>query len=214
MSKRRPARVTDIVTQEKRRGINAHWQYYSVINQIVTVASTIYHRLSVNDHKPVAHELAALYQFLGGDFKKYKVRIETMFDAVKRTQQTDGGLGAHVEALQDTMCSIITDALYSANRVVPNKENTRVRAEPRAEPYSFAVSTLKGLPTQPIVRYLTREMRVANSRRRGLATLSRNTSMGHMRHPIYQVPPVPPLPDVHSRKASDVGSKRSITSYE
>ncbi|KAJ2500095.1 hypothetical protein GGH96_002964 [Coemansia sp. RSA 1972] len=214
MSKRRPARVTDIVTQEKRRGINAHWQYYSVINQIVTVASTIYHRLSVNDHTPVAHELAALYQFLGGDFKKYKARIETMFDAVKRSQQTDGGLGAHVEELQDTMSSIITDALYSANRVVPNKETTRVRAEPRAEPYSFAVATLKGLPTQPIVRYLTREMRVANSRRRGLATLSRNTSMGHMRHPIYQVPPVPPLPDVHSHKASDVGSKRSITSYE
>ncbi|KAJ1855951.1 hypothetical protein GGH12_001255 [Coemansia sp. RSA 1822] len=215
MSKRRPARVTDIVTQEKRRGINAHWQYYSVINQIVTVASTIYHRLNVNDHKPVAHELAALYQFLGGDFKKYKVRIESMFDAVKRSQQVDGGLGVHVNALQDTMCCIITDALYSANRVVPNKENVRARAEPRAEPYSFAVATLKGLPTQPIVRYLTREMRVANSRRRGLGTLSRNTSMGHMRHPIYQVPPVPPLPlaDTHSQNKASVGSKQS-TSYE
>ncbi|KAJ2752361.1 hypothetical protein IWQ56_006748, partial [Coemansia nantahalensis] len=85
MSKRRPARVSDFVTQEKRRGINAHWQYYSVINQIAVVASSIHHKLQLPDaeadHAYVAHELAALYQFLGGDFKKYKAQIERLFDA-------------------------------------------------------------------------------------------------------------------------------------
>ncbi|KAJ2826823.1 hypothetical protein IWW50_002183, partial [Coemansia erecta] len=207
MSKRRPARVTDFVTQEKRRGINAHWQYYSVINQITTVASTIHRRLAHGDHAPIAHELAALYQFLGGDFKKYKERIEKIFDAVKHSPggEEPGELSpGHVDALRDVMVSIITDALYSMNRMAATKEHqpsaARPRAEPVREPYSYAISTLKGLPTQPIIRYLTKEMRVVNGerRRRGLATtLSRNNSVGHLRHPqyMYQVPPpVPPLP--------------------
>ncbi|KAJ2804456.1 hypothetical protein H4S07_004223, partial [Coemansia furcata] len=66
---------------------------------------------------------------------------------------------------------------------------------------TYAISTLKGLPTQPIVRYLAKEMRAVNGerRRRGLAhNLSRNNSMGHMRHHQFsyqtQQPPLPPLP--------------------
>ncbi|KAJ2390143.1 hypothetical protein H4S02_002015, partial [Coemansia sp. RSA 2611] len=240
MSKRRPARVTDFVTQEKRKGINAHWQYYSVINQITTVASTIHRRLAEPgaDHGPVAHELAALYQFLGGDFKKYKERIEKLFDAVKlslgvHTPAPSAKAPAvppaaqrvlaatHVDALKEIMASIIIDALYSMNRVAavkehppPNTPTGRARQEHAArEPFSYAISTLKGLPTQPIVRYLTREMRVANGdrRRRGLAhTLSRNNSVGHLRHPqyMYQVaPPVPPLPLPSESKPS---SKHSV----
>ncbi|KAJ1847795.1 hypothetical protein LPJ57_008709, partial [Coemansia sp. RSA 486] len=87
MSMRRPVLVKDFVSQEKRKGINAHWQYYSVINQITTVASNIHRMLTVPlsqaDHSFVPHQLAALYQFLGGDFKKYKPHIESVFDAVK-----------------------------------------------------------------------------------------------------------------------------------
>ncbi|KAJ2848224.1 hypothetical protein IWW36_003428 [Coemansia brasiliensis] len=243
MSKRRPARVTDFVTQEKRKGINAHWQYYSVINQITTVASTIHRRLMLPreeaDHTPVAHELAALYQFLGGDFKKYKERIEKVFDTIKQSLGVHTPPSSahaqtpalpsdafrqllsveHVDMLRDMMASIIIDALYSMNRVAASKEHpppntptgaARPRQQDHAvrEPFSYAISTLKGLPTQPIIRYLTKEMRVVNGerRRRGLAhNLSRNNSMGHLRHPqyMYQVaPPVPPLP--HQQQSTAV----------
>ncbi|KAJ2803647.1 hypothetical protein H4R20_002807 [Coemansia guatemalensis] len=252
MSKRRPARVTDFVTQEKRKGINAHWQYYSVINQIIAVASSIHRTLLLPepeaDHSLVAHQLAALYQFLGGDFKKYKIRIEQIFDAIRQGLDTAGAdvddaehvpkvLGAEsAAALRQMMASIIIDALYSLNRVAPVKDqppNTptgtgRTRQDqhhaPRGEPVSYALSTLKGLPTQPIIRYLTKEMRVVNAEmqqrrrhqqhqqhQRGLAhNLSRNNSMGHMRHPQYMYqapPPVPPLPlpAANSAGSSDAG---------
>ncbi|KAJ2709707.1 hypothetical protein H4R19_004117 [Coemansia spiralis] len=262
MSKRRPTRVSDFVTQEKRRGINAHWQYYSVINQITAVASSIHHKLQLPeaeaDHTYVAHELAALYQFLGGDFKKYKAQIEHVFDTVKQGLgvQTPPGtmtgtvpvpvagagpvvLGAECAAdLREMMASIIVDALYAMNKVAPSKEqppppNTptgtaRARQDQHhvgREPVSYAISTLKGLPTQPIIRYLAREMRVVHAdhhhhhqqrRRRGLAhNLSRNSSANHLRHPqytMYQAPPLPPLPhqplpgaDTPSHGRSDSG---------
>ncbi|KAJ2359959.1 hypothetical protein IW150_007640, partial [Coemansia sp. RSA 2607] len=87
MSTRRPVPVKNFVSHEKRKGINAHWQYYSVINQITVVASNIHRMLTVPqelaDHSFVPHQLAALYQFLGGDFKKYKPSIESVFEAVK-----------------------------------------------------------------------------------------------------------------------------------
>ncbi|KAJ2613308.1 hypothetical protein H4S08_002281 [Coemansia sp. RSA 1365] len=257
MSKRRPARVTDFVTQEKRKGINAHWQYYSVINQIIAVASTIHRTLLLPeleaDHSFVAHQLAALYQFLGGDFKKYKMRIEQIFDAIR--QGLDNGAAAdnddhdataeHVPkvlgaesagVLREMMASIIIDALYSMNRVAPVKDqppNTptgivRPRQDQhhaaRGESVSYALSTLKGLPTQPILRYLTKEMRVVNAElhqrrrhqqhqqnQRGLVhNLSRNNSVGHLRHPQYMYqapPPVPPLPlpAANSAGSSDAG---------
>ncbi|KAJ1865389.1 Mitochondrial distribution and morphology protein 35 [Coemansia sp. RSA 989] len=252
MSKRRPARVTDFVTQEKRKGINAHWQYYSVINQITTVASTIHRRLMLPreeaDHTPVAHELAALYQFLGGDFKKYKERIEKVFDTIKQSLGVHTPPSSthvqppaspadnfrqllsveHVEMLREMMASIIIDALYSMNRVAASKEHpppntptgaARPRQQDHAarEPFSYAISTLKGLPTQPIIRYLTKEMRVVNGerRRRGLAhSLSRNNSMGHLRHPqyMYQVaPPVPPLP--HQQSTAVVAEPENIRNH-
>ncbi|KAJ2797993.1 hypothetical protein H4S07_005806, partial [Coemansia furcata] len=89
MSMRRPVLVKDFVSQEKRKGINAHWQYYSVINQITAVASGIHRRLVVEeadaDHTFVAHQLAALYQFLGGDFKKFKPGIESIFETIKQS---------------------------------------------------------------------------------------------------------------------------------
>ncbi|KAJ1906743.1 hypothetical protein LPJ81_001180 [Coemansia sp. IMI 209127] len=278
MSTRRPVLVKDFVSQEKRKGINAHWQYYSVINQIVAVASGIHRKLLIPaaeaDHSFVAHQLAALYQFLGGEFKKYKPHIESVFDVVKQSledsvaresaekakgdhaakdgsgsggQSADasgsdaGAAGAKTEqptrkvldkgcahVLREMMASIITDALYSTSKIVVAKEQTtpssptgavRARQEQQTQPQtqdqpqtqtsrevSYAISTLKGLPTQPIVRYLNKEMRVANyndqqhRRRRGLAhNLSRNNSMGHLRHQQYlqqqqQHPPVPPLP--------------------
>ncbi|KAJ2782632.1 hypothetical protein H4R18_002152 [Coemansia javaensis] len=290
MSKRRPARVTDFVTQEKRRGINAHWQYYSVINQITTVASGIHRTLQLPpaeaDHSLVAHQLAALYQFLGGDFKKYKAEIEAVFDAVKRglgvqtpphapvaadaggsdTDNTAAEAGAAApaadapgdhhprprmldpectETLREMMANIIIDALYAMNKVAPSKEqpppNTPAAGAglarpdqtqqqqqqqqqiPAPHPVSYAISTLKGLPTQPIIRYLAKEMRVVNAdhyqqqrRRRGLAhNLSRNNSMGHLRHHhqqqqqqqqyMYQVPPVPPLPNQAAHSAGGNG---------
>ncbi|KAJ2079880.1 hypothetical protein H4R24_003479 [Coemansia sp. RSA 988] len=253
MSKRRPARVTDFVAQEKRKGINAHWQYYSVINQIIAVASSIHRTLLLPepeaDHSFVAHQLAALYQFLGGDFKKYKLRIEQIFGAIR--QGLDAATPADVDdaehvpkvlgaesaaALREMMASIIIDALYSMNRVAPVKDqppNTptgtgRARQDqhhaPRGEPVSYALSTLKGLPTQPIIRYLTKEMRVVNAEmhqrrrhqqhqqhQRGLAhNLSRNNSMSHLCHPQYMYqapPPVPPLPlpAANSTGSSDAG---------
>ncbi|PIA17413.1 hypothetical protein COEREDRAFT_86046 [Coemansia reversa NRRL 1564] len=257
MSKRRPARVTDFVTQKKRKGINAHWQYYSVINQIIAVASNIHRTLLLPeleaDHSSVAHQLAALYQFLGGDFKKYKMRIEQIFDAIRQGLDTGGAtdnedhdavaehtpkvLGSESAAvLREMMASIIIDALYSMNRVAPVKDqppNTptgivRPRQDQhhaaRGEPVSYALSTLKGLPTQPILRYLTKEMRVVNAElhqrrrhqqhqqnQRGLVhNLSRNSSVGHLRHPQYMYqapPPVPPLPlpAANSAGSSDAG---------
>ncbi|KAJ2007840.1 hypothetical protein GGI04_001367 [Coemansia thaxteri] len=288
MSKRRPMLVKDFVSQEKRKGINAHWQYYSVINQITAVASGIHRKLVVAeadaDHSFVAHQLAALYQFLGGDFKKYKPGIESIFETIKQSlcdktpsptaaahapkettsqrppSATDvraGGAGSGetpqakvldakcVGVLREMMASIIADALYSTSRVavagkeqqaLPNNTPTggninrakqaAIQAQPvpmtatavvaaaaaaaagtatadgpAAREAGYAIATLKGLPTQPIIRYLTKEMRAVNGerRRRGLAhNLSRNNSIGHLRHhhnqfPFHtQQPPLPP----------------------
>ncbi|KAJ2549603.1 hypothetical protein EV175_004384, partial [Coemansia sp. RSA 1933] len=230
MSTRRPVLVKDFVSQEKRKGINAHWQYYSVINQIVAVASGIHRKLLIPaaeaDHAFVAHQLAALYQFLGGEFKKYKPHIESVFDVVKQSladsvvdesdgkakdgdSANDSGDGevsgkepnartegarrrvldrecAHV--LREMMASIITDALYSTSKIVLAKEQAmpssptgggavrtkqqtqqdqqqtqaqqgqgqeQVVQQPQTQTSkeaSLAISTLKGLPTQPIVR--------------------------------------------------------------
>ncbi|KAJ2262900.1 hypothetical protein GGI01_001173 [Coemansia sp. RSA 376] len=257
MSMRRPVLVKDFVSQEKRRGINAHWQYYSVINQITAVASGIHRRLVVEeadaDHSFVAHQLAALYQFLGGDFKKFKPGIESIFETIKQslciksTSASKVGVECEGEAdgvrpvgpkvldakcvsvLREMMASIIAEALYSTSKVAatgvkehppPNTPTAGIRAAKQAavaavqtqtqqtavdgplvvREASYAISTLKGLPTQPIVRYLAKEMRAVNGerRRRGLAhNLSRNNSMGHMRHHqfSYQTqPPLPPLP--------------------
>ncbi|KAI9503659.1 hypothetical protein BX070DRAFT_138554 [Coemansia spiralis] len=275
MSTRRPVLVKDFVSQEKRKGINAHWQYYSVINQIVAVASGIHHKLLVPeaaaDHSFVAHQLAALYQFLGGDFKKYKPHIESVFDMVRlslndaepetpatsvagKEGDADGSEkdceedvaasskpaqrrvldGGCVNVLRDMMASIIADALYSTSKMVLAKEHaapgsptgtgrtkqqeqqgqeqqqqSQQQLQQGAREVAYAISTLKGLPTQPIVRYLNKEMRVVCSndhhqrRRRGLAhNLSRNSSMGHIRHHhhqflhqhLHQQQPVPPLP--------------------
>ncbi|KAJ2772150.1 hypothetical protein GGI18_004912 [Coemansia linderi] len=270
MSMRRPVLVKDFVSQEKRKGINAHWQYYSVINQITVVASGIHRRLVADeaeaDHSSVAHQLAALYQFLGGDFKKFKPDIESIFETIKQSLCTksaapvgkpdqesagdgeldvpEAGVGQLappqprvldakcVSVLREMMASIIAEALYSTSKVAavgvrehppPNTPTTGIRANKQAASIAqsqtqqtaadgpilvreagYAISTLKGLPTQPIVRYLAKEMRVANGerRRRGLAhNLSRNNSMGHMRHHHHQFPyqtqqqpPLPPLP--------------------
>ncbi|KAJ2703004.1 hypothetical protein H4218_000502 [Coemansia sp. IMI 209128] len=270
MSMRRPVLVKDFVSQEKRKGINAHWQYYSVINQITVVASGIHRRLVADeaeaDHSSVAHQLAALYQFLGGDFKKFKPDIESIFETIKQSLCTksaapvgkpgqesagdgeldvpEAGVGQLappqprvldakcVSVLREMMASIIAEALYSTSKVAavgvrehppPNTPTTGIRANKQAASIvqsqtqqtaadgpvlvreaGYAISTLKGLPTQPIVRYLAKEMRVANGerRRRGLAhNLSRNNSMGHMRHHHHQFPyqtqqqpPLPPLP--------------------
>ncbi|KAJ2743963.1 hypothetical protein GGI20_003344 [Coemansia sp. BCRC 34301] len=277
MSMRRPVLVKDFVSQEKRKGINAHWQYYSVINQITAVASGIHRRLVMAeadaDHSFVAHQLAALYQFLGGDFKKFKPGIESIFETIKQSlcvksaacgaddkpgdgsaAETSGACqatttvtttkgqpkvldGKCVSVLRDMMASIIAEALYSTSKVAavgvkeqppPNTPTAGIRAAKQAavvvaaqtqtpgqtlaqhaatdvslvREATFAISTLKGLPTQPIVRYLAKEMRTANGerRRRGLAhNLSRNNSMGHLRHhhqfPYQaQQPPLPPLP--------------------
>ncbi|KAJ2682592.1 hypothetical protein GGH99_004679, partial [Coemansia sp. RSA 1285] len=107
MSMRRPVLVKDFVSQEKRKGINAHWQYYSVINQIVAVASGIHRRLLVPDaeadHSFVAHQLAALYQFLGGEFKKYKPHIESVFDLVKQSLDNYVSPGPEVRADDPTV---------------------------------------------------------------------------------------------------------------
>ncbi|KAJ2866119.1 hypothetical protein GGH94_001738 [Coemansia aciculifera] len=268
MSMRRPVLVKDFVSQEKRRGINAHWQYYSVINQITAVASGIHRRLVVEeadaDHSFVAHQLAALYQFLGGDFKKFKPGIESIFETIKQSlcikstpaagkpglecasegEVDDAAGGVRpigpqpkvldakcVSVLREMMASIIAEALYSTSKVAatgvkehppPNTPTAGIRAAkqaaaavaaqtqtqqtvvdgPLVREASYAISTLKGLPTQPIVRYLAKEMRAVNGerRRRGLAhNLSRNNSMGHMRHhhhqfPYQTQPPLPPLP--------------------
>ncbi|KAJ1670387.1 hypothetical protein GGF38_001563 [Coemansia sp. RSA 25] len=282
MSMRRPVLVKDFVSQEKRRGINAHWQYYSVINQITVVASGIHRRLVMAeadaDHSFVAHQLAALYQFLGGDFKKFKPGIESIFETIKQSlrlrstvigavdsretgrnaaetesaltetgmcqaagQQQPKVLDAKcVSVLREMMASIIAEALYSTSKVAaagikeqppPNTPTAGIRAAkqaaaavaaqqqtqtqaltqqqqqqtaidgPLVREATFAISTLKGLPTQPIIRYLTKEMRAVNGerRRRGLAhNLSRNNSMGHLRHHQFsyqtQQPPLPPLP--------------------
>ncbi|KAJ2825724.1 hypothetical protein GGI24_003083 [Coemansia furcata] len=266
MSMRRPVLVKDFVSQEKRKGINAHWQYYSVINQITAVASGIHRRLVVEeadaDHTFVAHQLAALYQFLGGDFKKFKPGIESIFETIKQSlcinstsgqepigeaepdsseagecqmgQQQPKVLDAKcVSVLREMMVSIIAEALYSTSKVAgagvrehppPNTPTAGIRAAKQAavavaaaqtqtqqtvgdgptlvREATYAISTLKGLPTQPIVRYLAKEMRAVNGerRRRGLAhNLSRNNSMGHMRHHQFsyqtqQQPPLPPLP--------------------
>ncbi|KAJ1724900.1 hypothetical protein LPJ53_000898 [Coemansia erecta] len=282
MSTRRPVPVKNFVSHEKRKGINAHWQYYSVINQITVVASNIHRMLTVPqalaDHSFVPHQLAALYQFLGGDFKKYKPSIESVFEAVKISlgvstrpstpvaangptvngapkegDDSTGGGGnseqvasepshagdadqaaeqqqqqqnlnrspappklldaTYVHVLRDMMANIITEALYSTSKVALNKENpmpssptgTRAKTDQPAQEAVYAISTLKGLPTQSIVRYLAKEMRTANGdrRRRGFAhNLSRNNSIGHLRphHHQYpfqqqQQPPVPPLPN-------------------
>ncbi|KAJ2800830.1 hypothetical protein H4R21_003019, partial [Coemansia helicoidea] len=140
--------------------------------------------------------------------------------------------------LRDMMASIIIDALYAMNKVAPSKEHpppntptgtARARQDQlhaAREPVSYALSTLKGLPTQPIIRYLAREMRVGHAdqhhrRRRGLAhNLSRNGSVTHLRHPqynMYQVPPLPPLPnqapqgaDPPSRDLSDSGHDSGV----
>ncbi|KAJ1772042.1 hypothetical protein LPJ74_001777 [Coemansia sp. RSA 1843] len=290
MSTRRPVLVKDFVSQEKRKGINAHWQYYSVINQIVAVASGIHCKLLVPvaeaDHSFVAHQLAALYQFLGGEFKKYKPHIESVFDVVKRGLEdstakepaekakdrnaADGnGVSADADAsnagatdekseqpvrkvldkgcahvLREMMASIITDALYSTSKIILPKEQAtpgsptgavrakpdhqaQVQAQDQPQPQpqtsrevNYAISTLKGLPTQPIVRYLNKEMRIANyndhqRRRRGLAhNLSRNNSMGHLRHQQFlqqqqqQQPPVPPLP--HQITATQYGTTVAV----
>ncbi|KAJ2890985.1 hypothetical protein GGI21_005989, partial [Coemansia aciculifera] len=287
MSMRRPVLVKDFVSQEKRKGINAHWQYYSVINQITAVASAIHRRLVVAeadaDHSFVAHQLAVLYQFLGGDFKKFKPGIESIFETIKQslyikssvasgvgnavaptTMKEEMGEGKEetasvaaeseapppkvldakcVSVLRDMMASIIVEALYSTSKVAvattgikeqplpntpavagtraakqavaaqqnPNQTQTlaqqaaaaAVDASALVGEATFAISTLKGLPTQPILRYLAKEMRVVNGerRRRGLAhNLSRNNSMGHLRHHPFtyqtqqQQPPLPPLP--------------------
>ncbi|KAJ1820051.1 hypothetical protein LPJ75_001036 [Coemansia sp. RSA 2598] len=298
MSMRRPVLVKDFVSHEKRKGINAHWQYYSVINQITTVASNIHRMLTVPlsqaDHSFVPHQLAALYQFLGGDFKKYKPHIESVFDAIKLSlgvktrpstptgaaadagADTDANLkapaingdaakdgeddehaasdtgradgtqeqpsrtcaepqapprlldGSYVHVLREMMANIIAEALYSTCKVAVNKETLSPKSEqPQLPPAqqqqqpmheaAFAISTLKGLPTQSIVRYLTKEMRTANGdrRRRGFAhNLSRNNSIGHLRHHHhhqYQYqqpqPPVPPLPhQAHNNHQSTVAS--------
>ncbi|KAJ2723824.1 hypothetical protein GGI07_002363 [Coemansia sp. Benny D115] len=226
MSTRRPVLVKDFVSQEKRKGINAHWQYYSVINQITVVASNIHRTLAAPlghaDHSSVPHQLAALYQFLGGDFKKYKPSIESIFDSVKvslgvvtrpptpldmtqqqQQQQQEGAVenAADIDALdgtenadeehadpnaavkqpvrlldtnyvyllRDMMASIITEALYSTSPVAANKDHqpqattgngtTRQKTETAGQDTVYAISTLKGLPTQSIVRYLSKEMR-------------------------------------------------------
>ncbi|KAJ2488399.1 hypothetical protein IWW37_004833 [Coemansia sp. RSA 2050] len=299
MSMRRPVLVKDFVSQEKRKGINAHWQYYSVINQITVVASGIHRRLVAEgaeaDHSSVAHQLAALYQFLGGDFKKFKPDIESIFETIKQSLCTkstaapagkpdvesvragEGELDASeagagqlappqprvldakcVSVLREMMASIIAEALYSTSKVAavgvrehppPNTPTTGIRANKQSaaagqtqtqqtavdgpilvREAGYAISTLKGLPTQPIVRYLAKEMRVANGerRRRGLAhNLSRNNSMGHMRHHHHQfpyqtqqqppLPPLPPMPAVapaaaavlHNHNAYHSGSSAS-----
>ncbi|KAJ2854172.1 hypothetical protein J3B02_002805 [Coemansia erecta] len=339
MSMRRPVRVKDFVSHEKRKGINAHWQYYSVINQITVVASNIHRMLTVPasqaDHSFVPHQLAALYQFLGGDFKKYKPHIESVFDAIKLSlgvktrpstpmataaipaaatavaasdasadadananvnvnvnvngdgdgdgdgdaikdgddsEQQSGDAAAKVDdalkqqnrsladsqaspklldgsyahVLREMMVNIIAEALYSTCKVAVSKETLPpspttgvVRAKsdqpqqssaqasqtPQApQEAAFAISTLKGLPTQSIVRYLTKEMRTANGdrRRRGFAhNLSRNNSIGHLRHHHHHhqfqyqqpQPPVPPLPNqAHNNNYQSAAASSNVSS--
>ncbi|KAI8326343.1 hypothetical protein GQ54DRAFT_294815 [Martensiomyces pterosporus] len=269
MSQRHAKPAKDAESQGRPKGINAHWQYYMVINQIVTVASGIHRQLQIPaeeaDHAFIAHQLAALYQFLGGDFKKYKPHIESVFDAIKEdlglktppatpngkeiseepmmsaesagsVQGSDGPrkvLSSEcVKVLGEMMSSMVTEALYSMSKVSINKDpslatGTHAKQDQQlhqqqqqqqqttqtaaaalastshypAREAQYALSTLKGLHTQPIIRYLNREMRVANSerRRRGLAhNLSRNSSISHLRqqhhHQYQNQPPLPPLP--------------------
>ncbi|KAJ1948870.1 hypothetical protein FBU59_001400 [Linderina macrospora] len=166
MSTRRPLLARNVVPSQRQLpvGIEAHWQYYSVINQIVTVASGIHRQLQdERDHTFVVHQLAALYQFLGGEFSKFKKRIEKVFDAAKQMldlqpaplegprRKADGQLVAELPRLLDPDCAkvigkmmqdIIVEALYSKWEIPgePHTTNTPPTAAAEAVPATTATA--------------------------------------------------------------------------
>ncbi|KAJ1966400.1 hypothetical protein GGI12_000110 [Dipsacomyces acuminosporus] len=254
MSKRRAEPARAVSTDVGRTGITAHWEYYRVINQIISVASGIHRQLQVPieqaNHTFIAHQLSALYQFLGGDLTKYKTEIESIFGQVKHSlgmgsppvtssgvKKADSGAGRGTgqragasasasaprkvldsmcaQTLSNMMSKMIADVLYSTCQVattnesdmdeqlqMPNAQSAAAAGQQDDNQAFHALSTLKSMHAQPIVRYLNREMRVANTerRRRGFGhNLSRNSSISHLRqhHHLGQYqnqPPLPPLP--------------------
>ena len=121
------------------RGFGAHLAYMSVINQLVVIAFRIYRRLEDDipkgllDHCFIAHQLTVLYQSLGGDYKKYKHRIESVFDKIKAEVTTPTPPpSAHPQTkpasintkylsnensqdLKSLLSDLIVDVLYTSN---------------------------------------------------------------------------------------------------
>ncbi|KAJ1915540.1 hypothetical protein H4219_004278 [Mycoemilia scoparia] len=194
------------------RGINAHLQYMSVINQLMVVALRIYHRIDhegndfgQKDHRFIAHQLSVLYQSLGGDFKKYKKPIESAFEKIKTqvanptpppsphpptkpisTEPKELSVES-ITWLKNILSDLIADALYQCTTSIPLIESRFFQLQKgyyeskQQQVYGLSgekgqgtsiinwkvPSPIRGLPTRPILNYISRELPPPSKKRHG-----------------------------------------------